>query len=270
MLNIPLPPRFAITATVAYAAAGAGIAGGVILLLWGRHVHRALLAAAGAAAGYLLAVPLAHRLGAPPTTVRIVMVLTLAIVAVVGARAAWVLLGGGLAVGVSTLVLRARVAPPTWPPCETIAAWLRALLATATPEASLLTGHWLDALLMLALPGVAVLILGAVFARMMRIFMTSLLGAAAVIVGMGLALVHRRPALWPGEWGDMVVPALAAAGLALLGLAGQCRGVLAERRREREHGEEAEQDADEQQKGKTRKGRSADKNQRRRDQAAEA
>lgn len=258
MVNIPPPPYPVLDLTAAYIAAGVGVVLGAFLLLWGRHLHRALLAAVGAAAGFLLAGPLAARIGAEVFTVRIGLVIVAAIVALVSARAIWALLGGAIAVGAATVVLKLRIAPLDWPDCPDIVAWLAALRAAATPDATLGAEHLGRTLLVLCPVAAAVLVAGMVLGRLMRILMTALLGAAMIVAGAGLALVQRKPALWPGDWNGMLVPGFAAAGLLLLGLVAQYRGVLGERREQRRE-EEEEEDIDEPQKGKTRKGHSADK-----------
>ncbi len=252
MLDIPLPPlpRFDSEAVVYGIAAGALVLGAA-LLLWGRHLHRAVLMLAGAGAGFLLAEPLGRLIGVQTNVARAVAMFTAAILGLALARVVWPAIAGAVCIGVATIVLKDYHGLLTWPTTTTWPEWLSALRLAAMPDASLWQNHARDMWFVLGATGALVLVIGVLLGRGMAIFMTALIGAIAIGGGVALAVLHRKPELWPAEWRDVLIPAAVAGGLVLLGLIGQTRGLLAARARQ------AEADS-EKQKGETPAARSAE------------
>jgi hypothetical protein len=252
MLDIPLPPlpRLGEEAVVYGVAAGA-IVLGVALLLWGRHLHRAVLMLAGAGAGFLLAEPLGRLIGAEITLARAVAMFSAAILGLVLARVVWPAIAGALCVGAATIVLKDYHGLLLWPYVATWPEWLGAIRVAAMPDASLVQNHAKEMWIVLGGTGAVVFVLGVLLGRGMAIFMTALIGAIAIGGGVALAVLHRKPELWPAAWQDVLVPAAVVGGMVLLGIVGQTRGLLAARARK------AEADS-EQQKGETPAARSAE------------
>lgn len=253
MWIIPLPPRPEFgEAAMMYAAAGGAILVGSVVLLWGRHLHRALLMAIGAGAGFLLAEPLALQLGTGLHLTAAAAMLTSAIVALVLARLIWPLLAVAIYVGIATLMLKGHYGPIPWPDTPTLPDWLLALQAVAIPDASVWQEHLRQTLLVLAPAAIFILVLGLLLGRIMVILMTSLVGALTVTGGIALAVLQRKPELWPADWNALLIPAAIAGGLAALGLIGQVRGLLGDIARQKKA-------AEEEQKDETQSARSADK-----------
>jgi len=252
MLNIPLPPlpRFG-DETVVYGVAAGAIVLGVALLLWGRHLHRAALMLAGAGAGFLLAEPLGRLIGAELHVARAVAMFTAAIFGLVLARVIWPAIAGAICVGVATIVLKDFHGLLTWPNAATWPEWLDAIRIAAMPDPSLWQDHARETWIVLGPTCALVFIIGVMLGRGMAIFMTAIIGAVAIGGGVALAVLHRKPEIWPAEWQGALIPAAVVGGLVLLGIIGQTRGLLAARARQAE----AES---EKQKGETPAARSAE------------
>lgn len=235
MLNIPLPPlpRFESEAMVYGVAAGA-IVLGVALLLWGRHLHRAVLMLAGAGAGFLLAEPLGRLIGAEIDLARAVAMFTAAVLALALARVIWPAIAGAICIGVATIVLKDFHGLLTWPNAATWPEWLDAVRVAAMPDVFLWQHHAKEMWIVLGGTGAVVFVLGVILGRGMAVFMTALIGAVAIGSGVALAVLHRKPEIWPAAWQDLLIPAAVVGGVVLLGIVGQTRGLLAARARRAE------------------------------------
>lgn len=245
--TIPSPPPPALPAEISFPVAGAAFLVGLLLVLWGRKLHRPFLVLVGAGAGFLVAPLLTAQLGMAQheNAVRFVAVFALAILGLVLARVLWALLAGALgtlaaAAGISyrmaSLVLEHRPADFQWPAqgleewassvCQYFAAWIAALVQVLPPM------MFVFAAACVAVPLLIVL----VWPRLGVIVMTSLVGAGLAVAGVCLAGVQARADLWATLGGHWPVLAAAAGVLMLLGWVVQGRSALkqAKARREQE------------------------------------
>jgi hypothetical protein len=239
MLEIPTPPPPQIPALWGWAAAGGALLVGAAMLLWGRHLHRALLVLIGAGVGAAAAGPLAARFGINVVVLRVTLAVVLAVVGLLAARAVWALLAGGIAVLATTAMV---LASTLWRSGQgvrhgqataTLTAW-PAQAARECFDAVSRSGALPLTLAVGFIVGGAVLVVLLLRPRAARILMTSFLAAVLLMGAMLLAAAHVRGSLWQTAWDHPYVPAAGAGALLLLGWVWQffCDG--RERRKEDE------------------------------------
>jgi len=232
MFGIPGPPPPQWYAPVAYGAAGGCLLVGLAILLWGRTYARALMCIAGIAGGLALAAPVSRWLEVHPTVVRVIGMVTLGLVGLVLARLIWALLAGALFGFAAECILLGRMSPDQRPTFEAWSGGSLAGWAGGLGEFSLDTfvALWNDSeVMVLVVVGCAFvvpLILALLRDRLARIFMTSLLGAAAAVLGPILAAAQLSESLWGGIWTHWYVPAAVAAALMVFGFIHQYRGAM--------------------------------------------
>ena len=235
MVEIPVPAMPVLEQPVAYALAAGAVLTGAILLLWGRRVHRVLLALAGAGAGWVLAEPAAKAVNVDNRLlVAAAMIACLAILCAVAARAIWAILAGascGAAAG-AAMVLRLLAdqadAPKFQAKSPALSDWLTGLAEFAREAYQAVSAEHSAVVLAVASGAALVpLVIGLIWPRPVNIFMTALLGAVAMTKGLFVIAVKLAPSLWNGKWSDCRVPLGIAGVLMLLGLV--CQGVGAAR-----------------------------------------
>jgi len=242
---IPSPPPPALPAEFAYAGAIVACLLGLLLLVWGRKLHRPFLVLVGAGAGFLAAPLLTARLGMTQNenAVRFVAVFALAILGLVLARVLWSLLAGalgtlaavaGICCRMGTLVQERRPADVQWQAqsldqwaqsvSQYFAAWGGAVIQVLPPMMFVFAGACLAVPLLIVL----------VWPRLGVIVMTCLVGAVLAVGGACLACVQARPDLWPTLLGNWPILGPAAGALMPVGWVLQGRSALKQARAQRE------------------------------------
>ncbi len=226
------------------AAVAAPVLMGGVMLLWGRVLHRALLALIAAGAGLLLAGQFAPRVSLSPFVAQLAAAITLGVLALVLARLVWAVLAGAHVAAVTGAV---------------VAVWyLDVQLATTQPAAQpdviaggralaeeLVRAVWAQHAMAMSttiiLAGLAGLIVAFVLPRATVICMTSLIGASLVSVGAGLAVMVWQPGLLtaPSPSSGYVAGGIGG-GLLLVGILFQSVGEVRARRGKRGGGDESE------------------------------
>jgi len=262
MFDISAPPPPDLAAEFCYVLAAACIILGAVLVLWGRLLGRAVMTFVGAGAGFLLAAPLTQRLSTPFSITLVAIVFTLSIMGLVTARALWALVAGSLGAGAGLIVLLCRggnmlsattrpaldsALPPfkAWVVASSQYAWTSAevLWKSGTPQVLVVVGC----------AALVPLVLAMVWPRAALIVLTSLVGAMVMASGLGLAAAGFGGDLWKAALSHWGVMSCVAGILTLIGVVFQCRGARAASRAKSE-----ESPAD-QEKGKTKPARAADK-----------
>ena len=189
---------------VAVSALGVGVA----LLLWGRILHRAALALVGAAAGLAVGGSLAAAISVEPLVGRLVGAVALGLLGLVAARIVWAVLAGSLT-GVSAAWVMARlvevdsaavgdkVRATQTVPAQAFTEWLETSWETALAcLGAVWEKHTAMVVLVLAPAVAAPLIICMLRPRLGHIFMTSLLGAGAIVFGCLFGASQIQPSLW--------------------------------------------------------------------------
>jgi hypothetical protein len=234
LLNISSPPLE--WGTIEYAVIAGAVVIGLLLMLWGRAFGRAILGVAAAAAGVLLVAPLLAQVQAVKSLaldfniIRAAAGLLVGVAAMIGARLVWGAAGGAFFGLVVLALLLAFVWPPaqsTSAPAVTPATVRSALEHTATtaPADTLATWSldrvqsgwhafitvWNDKagiiVLALVLPVGLPIFLGLIRPRLGVIFMTSLLGATLLMLGVLALAVKVHPTVWNAATSHLYVPA---------------------------------------------------------------
>jgi hypothetical protein len=224
VLSIPPPPPPQIAGPIAWAVVVVAAVLGGAMLLWGRVLHRSVLAVAGAVAGILAAEALAQQFHMPVVAMGVVAILVLATVGAVAARIVWALAGGAVfgAAGVTILLsqMLTRLAAASQPAfqaesAEGLRAWaVEAARYVSTGVEALWPEHRAAVLWTLCLAGGVPLVTLLLAPRIGKIFMTALLGSAGLVGGLLLAVRLVRDDLWPTRWSGYLL--CAVAGLVLL------------------------------------------------------
>lgn len=262
MFGIPIPPQPLWPEGVAYGVAAGCLAVGALILLWGRFLGRAFLCVVGVGAGLLLAQPVARHLATNPMPIRIIGAAVIVLLVLGLARAIWAVLAavlfGAAAESIVLVYCLGKAGGeflPGFPAANpTLAAWTLAVGQFLLQALAALWNQHSALVLAAICPAVAMpLIVGALLPRMTRIFMTSLLGGAAVVFGCIVAISQLRPPLWEGIWALWYVPLAVAAAVIALGLAWQSRGEILAVKSAQE--DETSQEAESESPSKTRKKR---------------
>lgn len=210
MLNIAPPPPTLLPALLTFGVAGLSMALGGALVLWGRVLSRSFLAAAGAAAGVLLAESLARRFNLPIMIVSVVAILGFAVIGAIAARIVWAAAGGavfGLAaltimLGATMEGLPAASQPASVPatdigPRDWIAQSSQYVFQAATAAWA---GDRTRVLWTICLGGGVPLVMLLLLPRVGRIFMTALIGSVALSGGVLLTVSGLSGTVWPTAW----------------------------------------------------------------------
>ncbi len=229
-MQIPLPPIPVMPEGVEPGLIYGGIAATAILsialLLWGRTIlGRIVLTLAAMGGGYLLAGYFTEYIPVSPLTVQITTAVILGLIAVIGARILWALLGAAVfeAIAVALMVgyfIQNNPSLP-WPaftPAPDFAAYLAELGRYALGCLEVARGHNQTTLLMVTIPACLLpLMVGLVQPRIASIFVTSLAGAVGLTGSLWYAAVLWRSTLWPEEPMRLLIPAGVALVLAIIG-----------------------------------------------------
>jgi hypothetical protein len=232
------PPVPELETAVAAAAAGSALLLGVLMLLWGRRLHRGFLALCGAGAGFALGHWGGRPLGMNPALSGLVAAVTVGILAPILARVVWALALGAIVAAAGAIVAVFLYLPTvaTQPTATTIPAsdivayadgWGRfawdGVIALWQGSPAVVVGAGAAGLLFLAaglfLPRATVVLMSALVG-------TLLLAGAAAVAGARFA-----PAWWTEAWGRPALSGAVAGGVLLVGAVWQTVGALRARRR---------------------------------------
>jgi len=234
MQMVPPPPMTPLPPDVAYFVGFLGLLVGLVLLLAGRLVDRAVLALAGGCVGGALAGPLARSWGVNWMFLAIPAAVLLAVAFALSGRVLWALAAAALFACLAALV----AAVAYWP-------WLASPMATTTQSTQPYTqpapGSWCQSAgelvhqtlgaLWKQQPGVMIwtLCLGGglplaaavLLPRLARIVMTAVLGAVATVAGAMLMLAPVHPRAWPDRWALVGLWVMLAVVLMMAGIVHQ-------------------------------------------------
>jgi len=246
---------------LAYGVAAGGIVLGAALVAWGRLFGKPAamlaMAAIGYACGSLVTAFVADmwNVTMPPSVAPLALAIIGLIIGFPLERAFWGLLAGGVAaVAILAVLLYVPPAETTTPKPQPLAAFEPADPGTGAyvDEAVAHFGktfeaHWADesATLLLAcgIPVVLGLVLGIARPRFIRILMSCFVGAAAVVIGLALALSQPFGGLWEWCWNTWYAPVAAVGVIALAGTIAQERTCLKHDATERKREEAAQTSA---------------------------
>jgi len=235
MFDITPPPAPQFAGLALYCIAGGCLAGGILVCLWGKYLGRAALCAGGMAAGLAIAGPVAGRLSLNLLAARLATATLLGAAGLLLARAIWATLAAaalGTAAVIALLLryggqLAVELRPAFQPAEASLVGWAWALCRLVLDG---LAAVWSWSPLMAAgTVGPAVVLplaLAIISDRPGRIFVTSLLGAAAAVAGAMIAVSQCRPAAWSGAWSYWPVLVAVAAALMAAGMVVQVRGAI--------------------------------------------
>lgn len=226
MQAIPLPPAPQLGAAVAYGLAGGAVLVGLVITFFGCRLHYLLAAVVGAGAGFALTPVVQRLLDINPTYVQIAVVLITAAVLAIASRVTWAAAAGALGVAVAvTILLMNQAAKIPEEASQSLTAWWQ-YVAPAVFDLEVFERMWhqQQGLVLLAVfpAGVLPLLLGAFFNRAIITLMTALIGAAAIVAGLVVGLAQLNGMLWPQNWKDVAILALAAVAIMLIGAVCQC------------------------------------------------
>jgi hypothetical protein len=251
MFDIPAPPMPTLEQNWIYGISAAGIVVGVCMVFWGRLVHRAILALAGAGVAVLIASPVIAHTQFDPLAVRLVLVMVLAGLAAALARMIWgvffsavCLLGAVVAL---MTVYSSQVAATSRPAAEpdgtawllACVVYLRGFLQSLWPERSVVL------LATLAPAGILPLLIAMLAPRFTVIVMSSLLGALLMMGGLILGATQMNANFWATSWANLYIPGIACGVLLLFGACFQGRGLYVEEKKKKEKEKEKEKQAKE-------------------------
>jgi len=202
-----------------YVITGGGVALGLLLLLWGRSLHRIFLGLVGAGVGYLVGGMLAGMMNLNPLIGQAAIGLTLAVVFFIAARLIWALSIVALLETVASLVLVllfiSQVADAKNIQFGTPAnfnEWVIALgQFTYNGALAVLHDKLTTAALIVVPVGLLPLVLALAKPRAAVIFATALLGGLLTVASIWTLAIHARENLWPQSWMYFLIPAGIAA-----------------------------------------------------------
>jgi hypothetical protein len=208
----------------------------VALLLWGRCIFgRIALALFAAGAGYLLANSYMEYIPLPQLAVQIASAVLLGIIAVVGARIVWALLGAAVfeVAAVAVIITHFMNTNPTlaWPAFVQQAdflAYLGELTRYALACLDVARQSNQTAILMVTIPACLLpLMICLIQPKVAAIFVTSLVGGVGLTSSFWFAAVLFRNSLWPVEAVRFLIPAGVAMVLTIIGWVYQGNGEAA-------------------------------------------
>jgi len=251
MFGISAPPMPGFTPMFACGLSAALVAVGAALILWGRHLHRAALAAVGIASGLGVGWMVADRFPLGLTATRLVSAAALGLMGLMLARLAWAILAGAVfatAAGIAILHMSMNnIAQEQMPVFQegasTLVQWTRSALRFFTEGLTVLW-NWNPTLVgaTVGLAGIVPLAALLVRARLGRIVMTSMVGGAASVAGAILSAVQVSPSLWQWAWQYWQCPVAAIGLLTTAGVTVQYRAAIQADRDEAERQAELDQD----------------------------
>ncbi|MGC9453680.1 MAG: hypothetical protein ACP5HU_02340 [Phycisphaerae bacterium] len=222
MVEIPLPPTPQLPMLWAWIASAASLVVGAAVLLWGRHLHRALLVLVAAGLGVLLAGPIAAHFGWNLVVLRVVLAVALGITALLAARVVWAVLAAGLTVLVIgsiflwSSVYRSGESFAAAEAPESASKWLTETARVCFDALNQTTAMPLAIAVAFTVGG-AVLVIMFIRPVAARILMTSVVAAVVLMGGLLLAALRVRESLWQTAWTHAYVPAAGTAALILVG-----------------------------------------------------
>jgi len=245
----PINTLGAIQIDVVWSTVIVTVAGGALLLFWGVKLARLLMVLAGGTAGFLVAAPLAERIGTTLGVTRAAMIFCFAALGLVTSRISWAVLASVVMSATCGVVLAACFAPgalPDRPPLpvteEAIVDLSNSVAALATPESArehyerVRTGvsDSLGTMGMLLYAGVGavaavVLFVGLVWPQPIQALVSAPLGAAAIIWGILIAAGSADQDWLKPMLTEPLYPLVAMGVLALIGLLVQFRAVAVAR-----------------------------------------
>jgi len=244
---IPIP----FAGSAAYIAAAVGILLGAALVVWGRMLGRVvimlMMAAVGVAFGGPLAAAISNMSGAsiPPGIVQIALAIVGFLLGFLAERIVWGALAAALiALPILVTMLAAPdatthgkpgMAAPSGDTC------LQYLQSAWSNLQTAVDAHWqtdsVKVILVGAIPLAICMLIAIVRPRFIRIVMTSLLGAAALVIGLALALSQMLDWMWEWNWRQIFVPLGVIMVIAIVGMVLQIRTCLKLDAKEREREE---------------------------------
>ena len=237
MFAIPPPPLPQYPDSLALGVAGPSVVVGVLLLLWGRSIHRALLCGVGMIAGLVLAVPAAERFGINLTAARLTGAIVLGLLGLIMARPVWAGLAAVLFGSLAECVLLWRYVcefsqesrPVFETASTTFTGWVLGAVQYHLHWTWMMWQYKPALVLGVVCPAVLLpLVISIIRDRMVRIVMTSLLGGGGAVFGTIFAIVQLQQSFWPVIWTHWYVPCAIVIGLGITGIVLQYRGALRE------------------------------------------
>jgi hypothetical protein len=259
--DFTIPPAPQLSDTWAYVGAASAVIVGSALVVWGRLIGRPLLTLGAGVLGFLAGGPAAGSLGLAPVVGQLVLTFAGLAGGFLLDRLVWALLAGVLVAGpvLTAMFLRpgapastaASPAPATQgatsPAADSLAAYAQSCWgwfgATLTALWDINSGTLL--ITTCAIGGFFV-VLGLIRPRLIRIAMTSLVGALAVVSGLVVGVSQPLKWFWPQAWQHVYLPGAAVLALLILGVVLQYRAALQAER----SGKDREAKPPEQSKGK--------------------
>jgi len=235
-----------------YVITGGGVALGLLLLLWGRSLHRIFLGLVGAGVGYLVGGMLAGMMNLNPLIGQAAIGLTLAVVFFIAARLIWALSIVALLETVASLVLVllfiSQVADAKNIQFGTPAnfnEWVIALgQFTYNGALAVLHDKLTTAALIVVPVGLLPLVLALAKPRAAVIFATALLGGLLTVASIWTLAIHARENLWPQSWMYFLIPAGIAAVMTIIGWIYQGSSEIAAAKAKAEAEKKEEESAD--------------------------
>ena len=265
MTNIPPPPQLQIASDAsAYVLGVGGLVMGTLLMLWGRHVGRAVVMAVLASVGWWIGKNYAPQFNFDPRLLPLGGTAGGAIVGLVLGRAAWALLAAvvcgacGAAAVLAWFWPEVNIAPLTggdysMPDYSILeyAVGMGGLLERAFWN--LWPSHMQALLVTACVPTAVALLAGLFWPRLVQILMTSLVGALAAVAGLALVLSGVRPDIGDVLWQYWPLPVGLAGVLAMLGAMWQARCTLLDDKKKAQEKAQTDKFAEQPKQQKTKK-----------------
>ncbi len=234
MPAVPFPPPVpSLSATPAFACAGAAALIGVALLVWGRLAHRGFLVLLAAGLGLLAGRWAAGVIHVHVLLAELVVAVSFGLLAVVLARLVWAILLGGVGAVVAAGVVALHRLPADAAPATRQAATadFGAYLETLTEAlhewaVSAWAADGVTLTVAACLAGMALLVAGFCLPRVAAVFMSCLVGTLLLAGASALVAAQVREAWWTAAWQNPRPCAAAAGGVMLLGMLVQAVGAV--------------------------------------------
>lgn len=226
MQVIPMPLAPQLGGLTAYGLAIGAVLVGLAITFFGCRLHYLLAAAVGAGVGFALAPVVQGHVDINPTIVQVGVVIVTAAVLALAGRVTWAVAAGavGAAVGATVLLVN-QVANIPEAASVSLTAWWQSV-APAVFDKGTIERMWEQqeglVLLVMFPATVLPLLLGVFFNRVVVVLMTALIGAVVTVAGLVVGLAQLQARLWPEDWTDVGVLAIAAGVIMLIGAICQC------------------------------------------------
>ena len=232
--QLTAPPPLPVAAPAALGLALAVVVAGAALLLWGRLAGRVVFLAAGGGAGWWAGALLASRMGVNPLAAKATTAVAAGLLALLLTPLLWAMLAGAITGGAALYfaVLRymptlARTAPELDLAGKDLWAYLAALADYGWKCTSAVWEANAAAIgITVGLAGGVPLLIGAIRLRLATIVMSSLVGGAAILTGLAVAVGILFPSVAPVLWRHWFILGGAAAATAVVGVGVQYRRAL--------------------------------------------